>query len=239
MAHRYRFFGKRLSDDIWEIDASEYNHISNVLRISKGDSVEVCDGKGSWSIGSFSKISKREISVAVEESFFEEPSLKASEIVIGVLKPQSMDLILPDLVELGVTEIHLFSQADIAKSRMNEKLVSRWNRIIEGSIKQCKRSWVPTLVTHKSLEDVMSYKSYDDDFSKFIAFHEGEALVSQVFNSSKSKVVTVVGGEKGLSDQEFKCLKESGFVEASVGPHILKAMTAAVACAAVQTYILN
>ena len=150
-----------------------------------------------------------------------------------------MDIILPDLVELGVTEIHIFSQADIAKSRLNEKTVARWNRIIEGSVKQCKRSWIPRLITHKSLEEFMSYKSYGDDFQKFIAFHEGEPLVSQVFNSSKSKMLTVIGGEKGLSDHEFKTLKENGFVEASVGPHILKAMTAAVACAAVQTYILN
>ena len=130
MAHRYRFFGKRLSDEIWEIDSSEYNHISNVLRISKGDSVEVCDGKGSWSIGSFSKISKREITILVDESFFDEASPKSSEIAIGALKQQSMDIILPDLVELGVTEIHIFSQADIAKSRLNEKTIARWNRIM-------------------------------------------------------------------------------------------------------------
>lgn len=239
MAHRYRFFGKRLSDDVWEIDSSEYNHISNVLRISKGDAVEVCDGRGSWSIGSFSKISKREISVSVTKSFFEEASEGSSEIIIGVLKPQSMDLMIPDLVELGVTKIHVFLQVDVARSRMNEKLLLRWNRIIEESIKQCKRSWIPTLTTHKSLGELMSYTSYKDDYSKFIAFHEGEALVSQVVRSSKSKIVSVIGGEKGLSDDEFKSLKENGFVEASVGPHILKAMTAAVACAAVQTYTLK
>ena len=53
MAHRYRFFGKRLSDTQWCIDSRKYNHISNVLRISKGDAVEVCDGKGHWSVGVF------------------------------------------------------------------------------------------------------------------------------------------------------------------------------------------
>ena len=56
-------------------------------------------------------------------------------------------------------------------------------------------------------------------FNKFIAFHEGEALVSQIFNSSRNKVVTVIGGEKGLSHQEFELLKKQGFVTASVGPH--------------------
>ena len=99
MAHLYRFFGDRISDSQWQIDSSEYNHIANVLRLSVGQLVEVCNGKGFWAVGRFEKISKREIQVSAEEDFFEEPNKQRSEIALGVLKVQSMDAVVPDLVE--------------------------------------------------------------------------------------------------------------------------------------------
>lgn len=239
MAHLYRFFGDRISDSQWQIDVSEYNHIANVLRLSVGQLVEVCNGKGFWAVGRFEKISKREIQVSAEENFFEESKKQLSEIAVGVLKLQSMDAVVPDLVELGVSKIHIFSQQEVAKSRVNEKVMTRWNRIIEGSMKQCKRAWLPELIVHKSLEEFLSYTSYTESYDRFYAFHEGESLVDRIYKSNKHRVVTVIGGEKGMSPDEVQSLKRAGYEEVSVGSHILKAMTAAVACAAIQTYTLG
>ena len=149
-----------------------------------------------------------------------------------------MDQIIPDLVELGITCIHIFQQAEVAKSRLNQKVIDRWQRIIEGSIKQCKRSWKPQIIIHKSIIDYLSYTSDRDGFSKYIAYHEGEALLSSVYNDkeAKSSIVTVIGGEKGLLETEFTALKQAGYEARSVGPFILKAMTAAVSCASIQSY---
>ena len=58
MAHIYRFFAQKQDSGVWLIDSSEYNHIANVLRISKGDVVEFCDGCGNWGVGVLSQISK-------------------------------------------------------------------------------------------------------------------------------------------------------------------------------------
>ena len=43
-----------------------------------------------------------------------------------------MDVLIPDLVELGVTAIHIFGQVDVAKARLNKKVIDRWRRIIEA-----------------------------------------------------------------------------------------------------------
>ena len=58
MAHIYRFFAQKQDSEVWLIDSGEYNHIANVLRLSKGDKVEFCDGCGNWGVGVFSQISK-------------------------------------------------------------------------------------------------------------------------------------------------------------------------------------
>ena len=106
-------------------------------------------------------------------------------------------------------------------------------------MKQCKRAWLPELIVHKSLEDLLSYTSYTDSYDRFYAYHEGESLVGRIYKSNKNHVVTVIGGEKGMSPEEVESLKKAGYEEVSVGGHILKAMTAAVACAAIQTYTLG
>ena len=138
MAHRYRFLVEKTEADCWSIDCSEYNHIANVLRISKGDVVEYCNGAGVWGVGKLIELSKRQIVVQSDEEFFEEKPLFASEIAVGALKVNSMDQIIPDLVELGVTTIHVFQQDEVAKSRLNQKVLKRWDRIIDESLKQCK-----------------------------------------------------------------------------------------------------
>ena len=85
----------------------------------------------------------------------------------------------------------------------------------------------------------MSYKFDIDSFDKYIAYHEGKSLVAQVSSSTRNNSVSVIGGEKGFSQAELKMLLRSWFCNRLCRAYILKAMTAAVACAAIQSYIFS
>ena len=88
---------------------------------------------------------------------------------------------------------------------------------------------------------MLSYASTVADTLRFVADPEGEAFLSLIYKSDESvrAALSVIGGEKGLSSVELDKLISSGFVPASVGPYVLKAMTAAVSCAGIQSYLIN
>jgi 16S rRNA (uracil1498-N3)-methyltransferase len=231
MSHLFRFLADH-NDGVWTILDTELHHLKKVLRLRTGDQVEVFDGHGHSGEGILQEISGDRAAVEVQNPRFIPKAKSSIAIAVGALKPGVLEELLPFLIELGAEQIHTFLQENSAKARIHEKAQDRWQRIVIASCKQCKRSWVPTVTAWRSLEEFLSNGLFGTDCDRYVLCPDSETSLSTAELRS-DKILAVLGGEMGLSAGELNVLIEQGYLPVSLGPHILRAVTAAVAAAAV------
>lgn len=235
MSHIFRFFGHETYPCKWSLDPEELEHIRKVLRLKIGDRVEVMDGKGLIAKGHLTEISKDQVLIetAIESQSFVAKAPIQKAIALGALKPGDVDDILTELVELGINEIHIFQQADTAKYRTGDKPRERWQRLIRSAMKQCKTAWSPNLVVHESFE--VALKALSLFQRKFVLDADANANLINTVTSSLNfqSVAVIVGSERGLTTEELKLCNVNGFEAMRMGPHILRARTAAITAAGI------
>jgi 16S rRNA (uracil1498-N3)-methyltransferase len=235
--HTFRFFGSRINDSRWVLDDAEAHHALKVLRLPSGEPVEVIDGKGSVVTGTLVPTGKESAEVNVTRSRTEPAEPVAMELAMGALKPGDFDDVLPALVELGMTRISLFLNEQTGKSRVADKSLDRWQRIVDASVKQSKRAWRPAVSAFASLDEwlrTLPPPSGAGDV-RWIFLEPSLATAARPAGATPPRTnVTftgLVGSEKGFSPAEARAAIEAGFSPASLGPHVLRARTAAIAAA--------
>ncbi len=241
MKHTYRFLGKPLKTNLWQIgDENEVFHLCKVLKLPLGSTLEVTDLNGQHIVGTYSEYIPSEkicLIKPIELISTPEPSNNI-HIAIGALKPGQIDEILASLVELSIDRISIFNQKDTPVKHMKEKKTQeRWERIIMAAIKQCKRSRAPKLNLFPDLSSFLA--SLEPTLTENKFFLDSEGSLEKFPSLKKSeKFVFVIGSERGLHGQEVDLLLSKNFTGLSLGQHILRAQTATVALAAL-TLILR
>lgn len=232
--HRFRFFGIQQSEHLWLIEGDEATHLAKVLKLSAGNEIEVTDGKGTWVVGEIqSQPSQKGINVVPKE-ITQQAKPASINLAIGALKTSSFDEILPALVELGVSEIHVFLQEKTDKKRISTKIETRWKRIIIGALKQSKRAWIPTIHTHKSLNGYLEHVNNTSvDTHRIMLDATATESLNEIPLPAHKPIELILGSEMGLDKQESELLLTEGYHSARIGPHILRATTAAVASMAI------
>lgn len=222
MMHQYRFLGTRLSKNSWEILEKECHHLISVIRVKIGDVIEVVDGNGHLAKVEITAVKKKNVEFTVLEELKGDDHQKQHAIAIGALKPKSYDILIPILSELGVGKLMIFHQKGSGKFRIDKKLVERLNRQSLQSMKQCKRLMPLEVEAHDAIP-----------FGEFARFNKKLIMDPSASTSLKEcdlgeSAVFVVGGEAGLSQEEFDLLRGNGFEPVVGSQHVMKATTAAI-----------
>lgn len=240
MTHLFNFFGERqshLEDDVgphvWAFGSDEANHAKRVLRLKVGDAVMMTDGKGVIGEGKIAALADREMLVheTAMRCVPRDPHYLA--LCVGALKPGDIDEIVPSLVELGVDAIHVFLQEETEKSRLHPRAQERWKNLVISAMKQCKRAWLPHLKAHTSLGNAVS--ALETEQLKLFQLHPDGKTTLLKASMNNMRLGLIVGGEKGFAVSEDAFLRERGIVPVTLGAHILRATTAAIAAASVAT----
>ena len=144
MAHHFRFLADHCEAGQWTMRSEEWHHLLSVLRLPVGAEFELTNGKGWVAHAKLTAISKQVGCFEVLDQTYS-PELPAGSrfiLAIGALRPQSVDDLLPYLIELGVDAIEIFSFQGMDKNRLQDKVCERWDRILTAAMKQCKRAWI-------------------------------------------------------------------------------------------------
>ena len=121
-----RFFVEKenVHSDHIIIKGEDVNHIKKVLRLSKGDEVELCDGLGNDYIA---KIYQLEASCIHTEIISSRKSDTEPPINItlyqGIPKGDKMDMIVQKSVELGVNKVVPVLQSEPLSGFKNQKML--------------------------------------------------------------------------------------------------------------------
>ena len=137
-------------------DKTEVHHIRDVMRLEKGDSVDIFDGQGMEFSCCIEEINRHSIIIKIQvvkssvgEGFKPSPAITLYQ---AIPKKTKMDFIVEKCVELGAARIvPVITDRTVPDARDSTKKAERWRRIGMASSKQCGRTKLPII------SDIMNF----------------------------------------------------------------------------------
>lgn len=223
-----------LDDDV-TLDDDAGHHLSRVRRVRSGETLTAADGDGRWRPYTVVGVRPGAVELHAQGVPVVEPQLEPRLVVAFALtKGTKPDLAVQKLTELGADGVTLLaSRRSVPRwsgSRADAAL-TRLRRIAREAAAQCRRARLPEIHGVLPLTDLQGRPGL------VVADPAGEEL-PRVPAPPGGEWVLVVGPEGGLDPDEVAALKSpaedgEGPVRLRLGPHVLRAETAAIAGAAV------
>ncbi len=223
------------------------HQIRDVLHLAIGEPLILLDNSGDEFLCLVTKSSKASVEVEItERRVGKGESLVRVSLCQGLLKSARFEWILEKGTELGVAVFapilcrrSLSGLEDTGASKLQ-----RWQRIIQEAAEQCGRSRLPVLLPIRSLQHALN-----DIPSGAIALMPWEeerglslrkALLQNVATPQAHlpTVILFIGPEGGLTTEEVQLAYQHGVQVVTLGPHILRAETAAITAVANVMYEL-
>ncbi len=229
------------------LTGSDVNHIKNVLRLSVGDYITVCDGQGNDFYCIITRLTDEIVNVRIEETRNSEAELPTKIYLFQALpKADKMELIIQKAVELGVYEvIPVKTRRCVVKlpdERKVRKKLDRWQTISMSAAKQSGRGIIP------KISDVMTFKealAYADEMSLKLIPYENETQMESAMESMEklknplASVAIFIGPEGGFEYEEIELAKAAGLQTISLGKRILRTETAGMMMISVMMFRLE
>lgn len=219
------------SKNIIEIkDKTEIHHIRDVMRLKKGDSVDIFDGQGMEFSCSIEEVTREAVIIKIEEKLTSKHDMSFNiTLYQAIPKKTKMDFIVEKTVELGVNRIvPIITERTVPEIKDFTGKIERWKRIGMASSKQCGRTILPTI------SDVMYFdsaliESKQEDLAIFASINKESKLLKNILKGSAQKNIAVfIGPEGDFSPKEVSMAKDIGCSMCSLGSLVLKSETAAI-----------
>ncbi len=224
-------------------DETESRHLLKVLRKKEGDTLQIFDGEGSVYSAKLSDCSdpKKVQGEILESSINPERSeldflhsRVTLDIYPAVLKGPRFDWLLEKATELGVSSIHpVATERTLVQVRPEDAVakLNRWEKIVMSAAKQCGRAQLP------AMDPLVSFKSVAVPSAGAVNVilweREKKTLLSSVISDlprrGPVRIRLFTGPEGGYAQSEIDLARKAGLMTAALGPHVLRAETAALA----------
>jgi 16S rRNA (uracil1498-N3)-methyltransferase len=218
-----------------------------VLRLQPGDALSLFNGRGDGQPGSegefdatVARMGRSEVEVIVGAyAPTAREAGRAIHLAVGMPANERMDWLVEKAAELGAASIQpLMSERSVLriKGERADKKISHWHGVAVAACEQCGRSRVPLIHDVASLADWL--KGLED------AAADGRRLLLSLREGSRPLVRAVPGSgaltflsgpEGGLSPAEEAAAIARGFSPVTLGPRVLRAETAPLACLSLLT----
>ncbi|MFB0519903.1 MAG: 16S rRNA (uracil(1498)-N(3))-methyltransferase [Desulfatiglandales bacterium] len=224
------------------ITGKEARHISRVLRMEKGDTLVIMDGKGNLFESTIENIHYKEVKVKINKGI---PPLPSSPIEISLgqalIKSHPMDYLIQKTTELGISSIALFySERTVIKLKPDHltNKMDRWMEIMKSSCRQCGRATLPTLNPPLAFEEIIKNAPGKKTLRILLWENEDKTDLKKVLRSTRPlpHILTMVGPEGGFTGNEINLARQAGFKIVSLGKRILRTETAAVSLVSIIQY---
>lgn len=211
-------------------DAEIIRHARKVLRLAKGDKVELFDGKGTVYITEIDLLSKDLLIVnLLEEKTVDEREGVKISIAQGLPKLGKVDDILRMNTEIGVEEFILFeSDHSVVKIKdYHEGKLQRLNKIVREAARQSHNDFLPSIFGPVDFQSVLD-KPADLKIILHTEESDNTTRLSEVKSALKGdETVTIcIGPEGGFSSREVEMAKTKGFQVVKLDLPILRTETA-------------
>lgn len=227
------------------IHGRDVHHILHVLRKSKGDRLQICDGKNTdyeCEILEISRAEDQNICRILSKVTSRSEALVKIALYQGLPKADKMELILQKGTEIGVYEFVPFqSERTVVHldSKKSDAKLERWNKIAESAAKQSGRGNIPKVQPVLSLKEAV--KKAKEECQLILVAYEAEhqnglKQLLRKMDPVPEKIALFIGPEGGFSPGEIEIIKNAGGYAVTLGPRILRTETAGMIGAALILY---
>jgi 16S rRNA (uracil1498-N3)-methyltransferase len=189
------------------------HHLERVLRLRRGEALTVADGAGGWRPCTFGP----ELTPAGDVHHDPRP-VPPITVAFALLKGERPELVVQKLTELGVDRIVPMVTARCVvrwDGDRSDRHAERLRRVAREAAMQCRRSWLPVV------GPVQSFAAVARAPDAVLADGAGGPV-------ALDRPVVLVGPEGGWAPEEATC----GRPTVGLGPHVLRAETAAITAGA-------
>ncbi len=222
------FYIPEISGNIVTLDQTESKHAIRVLRLSKGDHLQIVDGKGGFYEAEILEDNAKSCKISILNSThrFGKNEFKLHIAIAPTKNIDRFEWFLEKATEIGIDEI-----TPILSEHSERKVIKpeRLEKILISAMKQSVKAYLPVLNNLIPFKELISTTEYD---SKFIAHcNEGEKhhLKDEIIKGEDTLIL--IGPEGDFSEEEVAMAKTHGYKEISLGNSRLRTETAGiVAC---------
>ena len=216
-----------------------------VLRLQPGEHITLFNSRGDGQPGSEGEFdatvermgrSDVEVTIGVYTATAREAG-RAIHLVVGMPANDRMDWLVEKATELGAASIQpVMSERSVLrlKAERADKKVAHWRGIAIAASEQCGRNRLPLIHEVATLTDwlkrSMAETSTDAGTRLLLSLQDGSRPLGQAAGSGALTFLS--GPEGGLSAAEEAAAIACGFSPVTLGPRILRAETAPLACLA-------
>jgi 16S rRNA (uracil1498-N3)-methyltransferase len=203
----------------------EFHHLLHVTRHVVGDEIVLNNGVGCLAKGRIANVSKRQAEIDILEAMPFERKGPSLTVLFSPLKLKNDLITVEKLTELGVRE---FMPVNCARTIVKGADIEKYRRVALAAIKQCDNAYLPEirepLPLRKGIETMLARDA------RVLVASEIESTSLPAFPLVDTALI--IGPEGGFSDEEFHLFTEMGVTSFSLGRHVLRAETAAIAAVA-------
>jgi 16S rRNA (uracil1498-N3)-methyltransferase len=205
-----------------ELDKRERDHLFKTLRCRVGETLKLCDGKGTVAVAE----ATAERTVKIVERFQAERSNIEVHLFTALPRNNKLDLLLKPVTEAGVVSITpLKCRYSVAEK---DSVPERWYTLMEEACKQSGNPFMPEINPALSVKEAVEY-CRNNNMQIFFGDQHGELLLPEKFPADgKLKLAWMVGPEGGFDENEQFLLGKSG-CGITLGEYIFRLENAALA----------
>ncbi|MGB4067948.1 MAG: 16S rRNA (uracil(1498)-N(3))-methyltransferase [Nitrospira sp.] len=209
-------------------------HLRDSLRITVGETLWLNSGQGTKFRVDITDVSKRAVTADILETI-QEPPRQTPRLILGqsLLKGEKMDWVIQKATELGVSEIvpieSQHSVVQLKADRVDHQL-ARWQRIALEAAQQSEQWRIPTVAMPQSLSALLTSLATGTLTLMLAERREGKSLQTvNLPQDATGSILVLIGPEGGWSQEEAQIAEHAGIQPITLGEHILRAETAAIA----------
>ncbi len=242
MSARFYVAARLASGDSLSLPATAARHVQ-VLRMQPAGSITLFSGHDDVGEGEFeatiTRMGRSDVDVTIGHyTATEREAKRAVHLAVGMPANDRMDWLVEKATELGVASIQpLMAERSVLRlsGERAEKKLAHWRAIAIAACEQCGRNRVPVIHQATSLSQWLKSTAEQAITSQrlLLSLQGGTQPLAQAVNTTDSTPLLFLSGpEGGLSPLEEAAAIASGFKPVTLGPRVLRAETAPLACLA-------
>lgn len=218
------FYTPDINSDFYILNEEESRHCTKVLRLQKGDTISLVDGRGTLYTAEIADPHPKKTSLRVisKQTGFGKRSHYLHLAVAPTKNIERFEWFLEKATEIGIDEI---TPLICDRSERREIKADRLNKIITSAVKQSIKAY------HPRLNEPVKFKTFVSAIStgqKFIAHcNAGEKFPLRDLLIRDTRYTILIGPEGDFTTEEVNISTQKGYITVTLGEARLRTETAA------------